>query len=105
MALPRFCDDCQTLLDDIDPGSRVSTCPSCSKPHMIDERDRTVMILSNSNNKERSLTQQELYNLHGLPTTSRIKKDCPSCGYDTASVVHDTVYEFSICCIKCGEKF
>jgi DNA-directed RNA polymerase subunit M/transcription elongation factor TFIIS len=105
MALPQFCTDCQSLLNDIDPGTRVAVCSSCSKGHTLDGPDRTVLIVISDSTMERSLTNKELQGLHGLPTTSRIAKVCPSCGYDTASVVHDTRYKFNLCCLKCWEQF
>lgn len=105
MALPRFCDDCESLLSDIDPGSRIASCPKCSKPHTINPDDRTVLIVINNNNNQRLLSEQERNRLHDLPTTSRIAKKCTACGYEVASVVHDTSYNFSIQCLKCGESF
>lgn len=105
MALPRFCDDCESLLSDIDPGSRIASCPKCSKPHTIDPNDRTVLMVINNNMNQRSLSGQERNNLHGLPTTSRITKKCTTCGYEVASVVHDASYNFTIECLKCKEQF
>lgn len=105
MALPQFCIDCQNLLNDIDPGTRIAVCSSCTKPHPINPDDRTVLIVTTGNSTGRQLTDREIYSLHGLPTTSRITKVCPACKYDVASMIHDAEYNFSFRCLKCEELF
>jgi len=104
MSLPKFCDDCGSLLGEIEPASRISTCISCNKPHDIDPSDRTVLVITDIA-EDRTLTDREKDNLHGLPTVGRITKDCPKCGYTVASVIHDINYNFSVACLKCKEQF
>lgn len=104
MALPRFCVDCGDILGEIEPSSRLALCLSCSKPHELDDKDKTVLIITDITD-DRKLTERECNNLHGLPTVSRITKKCPKCGYGVASVIHDINYNFSVACLKCKELF
>lgn len=102
MSLPFFCKNCKSLLDDIDPASRVMVCPDCTTPHpLADFGDTTVMVISVGSDDARVITDNDLRYLAGQPTVSSIYKDCPSCKYNVCSVINDDTGKFKFICNAC----
>jgi len=78
-------------------------CDGCSKVFRLSDingQDATVLIISEISDKDRSLTDADIANLSGLPTTSSIHKDC-ACGYNICSVMYDDIGKFSFVCNAC----
>jgi DNA-directed RNA polymerase subunit M/transcription elongation factor TFIIS len=104
MALAFYCTDCGDLLGDINTESRIMYCTRCHKPQELPEDDKTVMIIASveTGSKSRIITNMDCMNLHGLPTTSKIAKDCPKCSFGYASQISDMNYKFTLICLKCN---
>jgi DNA-directed RNA polymerase subunit M/transcription elongation factor TFIIS len=104
MSTSRFCDDCESLLGDINLGNGKFYCSQCDKEISLPANDKT--ILKYFENKEgKNITPHELKLLSKLPTTNRIYKDCIECGFNIATCVNDANYKFSFTCIKCNKSY
>lgn len=102
MALPFFCKSCGSLLNDINPISRIMVCPDCSVVHPLSQfGDTTVMVISVGSDDARTITDRDLKFLAGEPTISSIYKDCPSCKYNVCTVINDDTGKFKFICNAC----
>lgn len=104
MSLPAFCTDCGGLLGDINPVSRNMVCDSCSKVFKLSDingNDTTVLKITREGGEGRKLAENDIAKLAGLPSTSSIFKDCPSCSYNVCSSIYDDSGKFYFVCNAC----
>lgn len=106
MAIPFYCNDCDSLLNSIDFESAKMYCSKCSKPAELPIKDKTVLIIaSTSLGRNRELTKREITNLSGLATTATVNEKCPSCNFPITNLVYDTDYKFTSICPECNNIY
>jgi len=98
--LPYFCEVCESILPMYNMESLTVSCRKCHEMNKMSDSNRIVAVMTYGSTA-RVLQPSELKALSNVPTTQRIKKDCPSCGFGVMAITVDENYTCNYVCIKC----
>ena len=93
MSTSRFCDECESLLSDLNLSNGKFYCLGCNKESSLPDDDKTF-IKHFAGKNIKNLTIDDCQRLNKMQTTNRIMKKCNNCGFNIMTCVNDTTYKF-----------
>lgn len=100
--VPRFCTTCSNILGRTNANSIYIICSECRTQNTI--VGKTIVIEEVCNKINQSMSDEVLKALAKSPTTDKIFNDCPSCGCDIMSKIHDKNF-YNLVCDGCGNIY